>query len=823
MSHSASLLKPVLLGLALAGMGVQPVMAADSLRPGQLQFQPGVKTSTTLELAHMAKDGTRREAQTLNWQTPSIELNFDLPPNERTSDIVLNLSADPLGPVNTSVPLQVSLNGGTPVPVRSRGRGFEASIPLEAVRARPRRNRLTISFPAASGAGCVHPAQGAWSVDLANSTLSLKGRTRQRNLHLRDVVTRLAQPALAPQRVGLIATGPNATQMQALAAQGIGLRTQAVPRFSISASRTDFNVVMVRRDELYKHTQEPMILNSKGARVFASRARPTDLIFTADTDAEILATLEAFSQRELPSVMRSITSVGEMNFQARLNSDIERVEKQVRLHGLDTGSYSFRVDNPATTSGALTLRLNTSDTVAADSRLRVVLNGTSLGAAKLDARRKTVAFEIAPGQLNATKNVLSVEPELSVANNFTCPLAYDDAPSVIIAKGSKLKLATTAPVSLTDTAHLAASGGVFADSPSYIALPRERTAFETSLRIVAQMARASGEGLTEATFSRKMDAPENGDMLVIGPRHMQRTILGQDFGTGAPKALREALTTRRIGGVVAQYQTADNRIIGVISAAPGDGFTRAAARLVEPEIWNALEGGVSRFDRTGVQMVQIAKPVSRKTEPTRWANLDLPRFEGLSLPEWSMPDVNWPTVSLPAFTRPEFSLPKWTTSKALPPVAESPVIAVPVPTAKPVQTVEYVPTEPLRLRGAFSLADLNNAESASRNAKQTLTTRYRKVERWTQSTWDSAKSAVTSFEFADLKGIGRKVDRLQDNMKPAGDKLRGSFAGDWPGKKILTIGDRTFTVFGLMLFLAFGLVLLLMSVAGPSSRLGGRH
>jgi len=160
----------------------------------------------------------------LDWRQPSLELQFDLPPSERTSEIVLTLSADPLTRVVPSAPLQVQFNNGNPVPVLSNGLGFEARLPLDAAQARDRRNTIRITYPAPSGSDCVAPIHGAWAIDLAESTLMMKGRAQTRHMSLAEIDDTLGAPFLSPKTVGLIARGPNGPDTQALAAPGIALR-----------------------------------------------------------------------------------------------------------------------------------------------------------------------------------------------------------------------------------------------------------------------------------------------------------------------------------------------------------------------------------------------------------------------------------------------------------------------------------------------------------------------------------------------------------------------------------------------------------------------
>lgn len=71
--------------------------------------------------------------------------------------------------------------------------------------------------------------------------------------------------------------------------------------------------------------------------------------------------------------------------------------------------------------------------------------------------------------------------------------------------------------------------------------------------------------------------------------------------------------------------------------------------------------------------------------------------------------------------------------------------------------------------------------------------------------------------------VGTATDRLQDEAKPAGRSLKSFIMSKLPGKNLAHEGDRTYSVYGLLLMMAFGIVIYLMGMASPASRLGGRH
>lgn len=851
------------------------------------------KTSYTASLADITRGDTARTTRTLDWRQPALQLYFDLPPAERTSEIVLTLSADPLTRVAAIAPLQVQFNDTAPVPILSNGKGFEARIPFDAALARDHRNSLRIIYPAPSGSDCVTAAHGEWSVDLANSTLKIGGRAKSRNMSLSEVEDRLAHPALSPKKVGLIARGPDGTDMQALAAQGMALRMPSVPKFSVTTQGTDFNIVMVKRDRLFDVTDDPMILNSKGARIFVPKGRPTELIFTAETDGEILRMLEIFSTRHLPSTRRPITSLGEIHLQNRLDTEIVKIERKAHLSELGVGqttasyradnwasgaqSYRFSVADPAATGAELLLRLSTTNDVANTSKLRVALNGEILGAAKLNRKRKSVAFDIEAGKLNATSNILSLLPDLEAKSDFTCPAREGGRPSFTLGQGSRLTLKQKTPSPVTELSRLTSTGGIFANTESYIILPRETRDYQAALGVLGRLAKASGHGLTLADYTRKTDANDNRHRLVIGP-----SSLAQRYTIGAPKALREALNgqsssgdnllqanierfassgaddfavqfaaaqlkPRRIqgGGVAALFDAGNGKLTGIISAAEGESFIRSSKQLVQPAHWNALKGGVSRWNNSTVVMAQTAQPAFGIKLPTTQPKFNL---SDLSLPNFDRPDLSWPDFSFPKVNLPRWSLPK--SGKSDPTEAVSTIsvtepqpsnirnaIETDIPSVKsePVTTkMAVVKTTNVAPRLKPTSNVVNSGSTGLRGKFEFETPRmadmgtFQDLRRGTKIKWNATKdwfktktNAVK--EISLLEDVARATDRLQDQVKPASRSMRNSLKQNAPGKGILQLGDRTVSAYGMLLMLAFGLVLFLMSFAGPSSRLGGRH
>ena len=101
--------------------------------------------------------------------------------------------------------------------------------------------------------------------------------------------------------------------------------------------------------------------------------------------------------------------------------------------------------------------------------------------------------------------------------------------------------------------------------------------------------------------------------------------------------------------------------------------------------------------------------------------------------------------------------------------------------------------------------------------RRTTRTKISDTQKWVKDNTaiESAKSLMQDME--------RAADRLQDRVSPVGRIIKKSVKRNLPGKGMAERGDRTFSVYGLLLMMAFGLVFLFMSFAGPASRLGGRH
>ena len=872
-------------------------------------IQRGAKTAYTISLADLTRSEKSLTTRTLDWQRPSLELYFDLPPAERTSEIILTLSADPLTSVARHAPLEVQFNNSKPVPIVSNGRGFEARLPFNAAQSRVRRNIIRITYPVPEGSDCVAPAHGAWSVDLAASSIRLRGRALNRHMSLLEVSKYLSQPGLSPKKVGLIANGPDATDMQALAAQGIALRTPDIPSFSVSSSGTDFDVIMVKRAQLSSVTDEPMILNSEGARIYAPRGRPSKLIFTADTDEEILQMLKVFTIRKFPNTARPITSLGEIDLQKRLGSDTVKIDGKTALMDLAIASdiaagaqsYKFGVEDPVATSGEILLRLSSMNNMSEKSRLRVALNGKVLGAAKLDKDRKSVAFPIRSGSLNATSNVLNIVPDLDTLQGYECPSPESFRPSFWIEDSSRLTLEQSNPSPVTELSKLTSTGSLFANYESYIALPSNTGDYQSALRVLGRMAKSTGYGLTLADYTRSPNVGTDKHRLFIGPSAMVKPHL-----SGGPQALREAMagqssigenllqanferyasagsldeivqhvaaqsTPRKIarGGVAALFGSDEGYLTGVIASAPGQNFAKSSESLINLSHWNALQGGVSRWTSSSVVMAQTVRSDAKIRLPdpdTRfeipelgiasvdfrvfswtdielfWRDFEMPQ---VGLPNFEMPQVSFPEFKLPDFKLPELKLPEFDLAEIkrpssdlksaenaphtdigrLTPEASLPADTTPIstsvipntpPRVKPVAKTQTGPQSGLRGRFEFEGVTEQRFEPLEDFTRSTES-KWIATQRWVMSKTNDIKNMEI------LQRVAASTDHIQNRVQPAGSSVLTSLKEKIPGKGLVQIGDRKISAFGLMLILVFAFVLLLMSFAKPSSRLGKHH
>ena len=636
------------------------------------------------------------DARILDWRNPSLEFTFDASDTDWTDGLELLLSADPLGSVSRRTPLMVQFNNGKPMPVITRGQGFDARIKLDAARIRPRNNKIRFTYNTPSGAECISPEHGGWRLDFKNSLLIIKARAKARNLDIREVEAKLLNPTTAPKSVRLLARGVHTAKLQSLAAQGVGLRMKTLPEFKTRSGRSDFDVIMGRRDQLHGWVSDETILGSTGSRIMVHKGRPMRLVITGDTDAEVISGAKAFATYRLPNAHRPTTSPGELGMQMPLEAQISRINGTEKLSELGGGYFDnswgpkpqkiiFNVNDPMASTGEVLLRLASDKSVSARSRVSVDLNGKSLGFTSLDKARKSVAFKIPAGTLQGTENVLSISPELEIGKLSGCNFVQQ-SPGFYLGNGSKLKIETAAPSPIAELSKLTANGGPFSlekAANTAVLLPASSSQdYNASLKIMAKLAKASGHGWTEANYLRSANLNAVGNdknILIIGPSSSLNTTIRN----AAPKGLKSALkgqslnsinrvasidriaasdedtalrlyaerqaSTGRIGsgGVAALFPSplGEGNVMGVITNTPGRSFSSVAGHLIKAKTWHNMEGSVARWDNSNVLMAQTAIAVPGFIGATPKQS----KLSGLNLS-----DMNWPTIALPKFDKEAF-------------------------------------------------------------------------------------------------------------------------------------------------------------------------
>ena len=126
--------------------------------------------------------------------------------------------------------------------------------------------------------------------------------------------------------------------------------------------------------------------------------------------------------------------------------------------------------------------------------------------------------------------------------------------------------------------------------------------------------------------------------------------------------------------------------------------------------------------------------------------------------------------------------------------------------AQPVQ-IEVPASKTLSQVKVMSLADIRfETKSKLSDARQ----------------WVKDQKIEQNFDYmmADVETVR---DRVQEQAAPVRNALTSFTRNKLPGHDLVAAGDRAVSVYGILLILAFGIVVFLMSAASPASRLGGRH
>ncbi|MEM9600461.1 MAG: hypothetical protein AAF926_05530, partial [Pseudomonadota bacterium] len=624
--------------------------------------------TTTLQ---QIQDGTRQLE--LNWRRSEQLIRFDLSANDHIDALSVTISVTPQDSGAPDAPLTLQFNSGERHIIAAEG---ITTLTLDPKRARVRGNEFRIGFASGCEAGhaqTTHPRSGGFTLDLSASTLAITARTDSTRLSLRDFETRLSEPALAPRTIGLIADGPMATRYQGLAAQGLGLRMDAIPDFRTESVDTDFDLVMATRLELAARedisllTTDADVMTGTGPALILSQEHPTRLYITGDTADDVLSAVSAFATSFLPRSKQAHVTPADILVQSPLDFDRRRIDGPIRLTALSVESgpvrhYAFDVADPEAMSGNLVLHLKRDNRTAAGAKMTATLNGADLGLARMNGRRMTASYPIRPGLLVGSDNRLVLTTE----DARDAPHCAASDPFIAIGGQSTLNLAADTPSAPTDLSRLVADGSVFGaqnGTDTVFILPEDTTDYEAALKIVAQFARVSGRGWTSAHFSRGGTDDMQRHHLVIEPYH----TLDLAYKGAAPRAMKAAWRGERVegrnrvaayarlngedapavgrigkGGTAAIFPLDDTRLVGLITNTPDQDFASALAPLTGPLNWNGLAGGVARWSDNAVVSTQapLLLPEGLSDDETLIASENTNDIsKSFSFPSVDLPDV----------------------------------------------------------------------------------------------------------------------------------------------------------------------------------------
>lgn len=664
---------------------------------------------------------TSQNESVLDWRSPNIDITFDMPGGDHARSLVLKLAATPQNGVSASTPLLISLNGSKPVPVHSEGYQFDAEIVLPQTRLRPRANHLTISYKTPSGADCLLPGHGQWTIDMARSSLVIKARGNARAYHIGEVEPRLSSPFTAPQDIAIIARGEPSLTYEAMAAQGIGLRMGSAPHISLSRRDAPFSIYIGTRADLSAlNLKAPKLMSRSGPAMGLSQTRPMQLILTGDTDAQVTALARAFARHRLPVLGVESISLTQLTVQPLLTHAPMRAGETRSLSALGSTEFAnvyrpkparlfFHTEDTRQGPGQITLKLTRNAATASASRVDVNLNGQRLGYAVMDQASKTVGFDIAAGQLRPGRNEIAIAPKLEPVS--TGCTAAGASPGVGIDPSSTVRLG--APPAAHSLSAFTAGGSLFVDGEgiqTVVMLPARPGDRAAALRVLAMSAAQSGRVMSRAQY-RGANAPLGsaahivailpaGDIpeaLRIGAPSAFRTglkrstlslsegmspvnIAGMDERAAFAMAANSPQQRIQMGGLAAIYMLDNGQNVLALSAAPGVRFDQVIPMLARPQHWAQLSGSVTRWNSNRVVSVQaggINVPRAYQTAPTGLAKI---KAMELSWPQWSMPQWNWPELKRPDWLRRRQSdAPPATVSEARPDYP-------PAPSLKPSKT-----------------------------------------------------------------------------------------------------------------------------------------
>ena len=674
---------------------------------------PGLKTAagkSQTQTASLSAFTSTSIKPVLDGRNPNYTMKFDVPETDWTSSLRLSLSADPVGDMPLDADIYVQLNQSTPIRVATRGRGFDASLSLETAGIRPRDNVLNIFYKAPNGADCLSGQNGGWALNLNASKLTLQSRAKSRPFIISDIEARLSNPLTTPKRVSLVSFGQDATQIQSLLAQAIGMRLKKAPEFTTASGGGEIEFIAGRRDEISRFVNSDEVMTSEGPRLALDEDRPMRVILTGDTDEQVMALVKSFSQHYLPDTRRAMVSTGEIRMQARLSADKVLTAGRTKLSDLGATNFdsgwtlnqmglSFDVADPVASNGSLLLNFEAPDAVLGENNTAtLLLNDQPIGQTALNKTTKSVVFQIPRAALQGQDNILKLEPHINSQAIDGCEAQTYQSNEIYFGKGSHLTLNQEQETPISDLSRLTATGAPFSDAAgkeTVLVLPETDADYFAALRLLSKLAKTSGKPWSEAVYIRGTDQIEmfglDRNVLFITPPQ----DIPESAKAAAPKSLLSALrgnpetgenllsvnvdrytssnnqavqqdfamrTTRRNridrGGVAALFASPyqANKMIGIISNVPGEKFERAIETFSEPGHWNQMEGQVARWNKESVLMAELSSPLpnfERSFIPAASSNFDWPKVNFsdvvFTLPEINLPKVDWAEINETVF------------------------------------------------------------------------------------------------------------------------------------------------------------------------------
>lgn len=663
---------------------------------------PGLKTAvgkSQTQMAPLSAFTSSSIKPVLNRRNPSYTMKFDMPETDWASLLRLSLSADPVGNMPRDADIYVQLNQASPIKVATRGRGFDASLSLETAGIRPRDNVLNIFYKVLNEANCLPGQDGGWALNLDASKLTLQSRAKSRPFIVSDIEAGLSNPLTTPKRVSLVSYGQDATQIQSLLSQAIGMRLDKAPEFTTASGAGEVEFIAGRRDEISHFVNNEAVMTSEGPRLALDEGRPMRVILTGDTDEQVLDLVKSFSQHYLPDTRRAMVSTGEIRMQAQLSADKILTNGRTKFADLGAAGFApggdhnqtnlrFDVADPVASKGDLLLKLEAPDvSVGEKNSASLFLNGQSIGQTLLNATSKSVVFPIPPGILRGQDNVLQLKPDVDTQTLAGCDAQSYRPNEIYIGNGSHVTLSQEGKTPISDLSLFTATGAPFSDADgkdTVLILPENDADYFAALGLLTKFAKSSGKSWTEAQYIRGNDqieilAQDRNILFILPSQHIPASAKA-----AAPKSLMSALrgkpqngvnllsvradrytsssnqtvqqdfamtTARRNridrGGVAALFASPyqANKIVGIISNVPGEQFGRAIKTVSEANHWNKIEGQVARWNKESVLMAELSSP--------------LPNFERTFIPAASR-SFDWPEINFSdvVFTFPEINLPK---------------------------------------------------------------------------------------------------------------------------------------------------------------------